>query len=257
MLKKKYSQVYQNFENDHYVNSITLGKKTLKDVFFEQVDGLDDDSQFKSKADAFCYSYKRKGPPYSPIFGDEAGGTAVPLAIFIKDLVIEIQDYLLSNPGSGLGTISPSELRKHLLDAALKKDFKGIHFVRKSYGLDNVFLRRSFSVMWSYINEKNRQDIFYDMDQEEISTLPCTLGLDPDTFGEVYICFAHQLESNVLSPTAMDAGMCSYWRPGGMTRPHDSCPDYKGKIEVVHKPNTMKNLLDKIEIIEVVNYETK
>jgi hypothetical protein len=253
VLQFRFPQVYENFEKDAFVNSIKEGTKTLKEIFYEEVSKLVDNLDFEDNANKLCFPYKKRGPFFIATTGTDVGGTAVPLEYFIKDLLIEIQSYLLANPGMGLATISDIEIKKKFMDAGQKKNYKGLRFLIKGYNIGNVSLRRNYTIMWSYLNDKNPEDVFYGMDQQEINTLPCTLGLDPNTFSLDYICFGHKLQSNIVTPTAMDAGMFPYWRPGGKTKPLDSCTTYLGKTEVVHTPNVLSNLVDQIEIITKIS----
>ena len=252
ILQTRHKQVYKNFVDDPLVNTIegSYGgdMKKLKDIFFEEIDKLVDDIYFVENGYSATVPYKKMGPE-NKLAGTEIGGTAMPLEDFLFHIKTEINKHLANNPHIGIASIDDKTLEECFRNAGLKKDFKALSLLIKDLELDGVSLKRKDRIMWCYINKKNNANIFDGIDKTELSNLPCILGLDPITFGKPYICFGHELKLQIYKPTAMDAGMFEYWRPGGQTQPSlPDCSTYIGKDEFVHNPNTIKSLTTQIEI---------
>lgn len=247
-LERDFNEVYLNFTNDNLVNSIKTRhkgeQKTLKEIFFEEVDQLDPDmtnNDFERKGNEITYSYKKKASPIS-LQSDTIGGTACPFEWFIADLEKEI-----AKTGK---SVTKDQLVEAFTKLADDNDEMALELLIKDKNIADIPLKKAESIMWSYINDTNN-DIFAGMNEEQISSLPCILGLNPDDFDMRYICFGHKLTITVHKPTAMDAGMFKYWIPEGKTQPHSDCNNYTGLEEFVSSPNIIDNLKrDQVKFIE-------
>lgn len=251
-LKDKFKQVYQNFNDDPYVNRLTdepTNPKVLREIFFEEIEKLTDPDTFVKNVSSICGMYTRRGPKQTQKKG-LVGGTATPFSAFLIKFRNEINRHLSENPQLGSGAISLNILEKIMLDAGTKKDIKGLKTLIKDFELENVPIRIADRIMWCFTNEHNDSNIFEGMTKDEICSLPCTLGLDPETFDQQYICYGHILSIDFFKPTAMDAGLNQYWRPGGKTQPLNSCANMNGKNEFVHLATALKNFNWQIEVFD-------
>lgn len=249
-LKDNHVEVFENFEADPFVNSLRQGTQTLKEFFFDKIEHVTEDKDFVKNADRICYNHKLKGPRIDDLQTGEIVGTAMPFDNFIKGLKDQIDTYFKNNPNLGVATITLSALISKFREAAVKKSFKSIEDYIKELTLDSVPIKDPVLIMWSFRNKLNYREIFEGLSEDEITNLPCILGLTPTSFNSEYICFGHGSIIEAFKPTAMDAGMFKYWRVGGVTQPHPSCGGFSGKPEIVHSANLLGNIIvDQIKII--------
>jgi hypothetical protein len=99
--------------------------------------------------------------------------------------------------------------------------------------------------MWSFRGKKDRIKPFLG---EELEKLPCLLGLSE--IKKYYIGFTHKLPitSNPQKPTFFDAGLFIHWRPGGNTKPIESCnkENNSGFEELIHKSSQFNDIVEDI-----------
>lgn len=110
-----------------------------------------------------------------------------------------------------------------------------------------------YKMMWS--NYAGKGDGGY----IEKSKLTCILGLDNKTILNSKYLIQHEYSGDKYYPTTFDAGFNDLWEPGGKTRPRKLhkkfrcdetvCETCLGLNEIVHRPNTIKNIVD-IEILD-------
>ena len=117
-------------------------------------------------------------------------------------------------------------------------------------------LRFGLFVTWSAFNLNSKGFAF---DNYPLERVPCVLGLDDYTISNYKYAIDHHFPKKCFKPSSFDAGFNEFWNPGGKTKPRklahlfscniSECENCVGFDEVVHEPNSVKNIF-KLIILE-------